>query len=163
MIDNKKDPVWAFSEHDRNEIKISLLTLVLGPISRFLVAALAKTKWRLKHAPQIYVHSVATFVHWNENSKLSTHLQFTCCSVSPAVLGNQVDLFTLTRDRFTKRRKYQQCHQRGRLFALQRKIFMDIATVCAGSEILSNNNRIHFYILNSNFQNLINNTSVCVN
>ena len=83
MIDNKKDPVWAFSEHDRNEIKISLLTLVLGPISRFLVAALAKTKWRLKHAPQIYVHSVATFVHWNENSKLSTHLQFTCCSVSP--------------------------------------------------------------------------------
>ena len=83
MINNKKDPVWAFSEHDRNEIKISLLTLVLGPISRFPVAALAKTKWRLKHAPKTYVHSVATFVHWNENSKLSKHLQFTCCSVSP--------------------------------------------------------------------------------
>ena len=106
---------------------------------------------------------IATFVNWSENSKLSQHLQFTCCSVSPGTgkpswsvhfdsihkenLRNidnvtSVDVYSLSSGRYS--------------WILQ-------LSVCAGSEILSSNNRIHFHILNSNFQNLINKTTVCVN
>ena len=154
--------MWAFSEHDRNEIKISLLTLEPGPISRFPVAALAKTVTFKTSAKDLYAFSCHfCTLEWKFYIEHTLTVQLLFCESS----GTGKPGWSVHFDSRSvhEEKKISTMSPAWTFIRSQRKIFMDIATVYAGSKILSNNNRIRFHILNSNFQNLINKTTVCVN
>lgn len=96
---------------------------------------------------------IATFVNWSENSIRRQHLQFSCCSVSPGTGGPSQSVH------FDSVRIEKKISIMSPAWTFIRSPAEDIHgycnCLCWQRDIISHN-RIHFHILNSNFQNLIN-------